>query len=133
MPALTLASGGYFDSGASAITVGTGWTLIGLIPVGNRRGRCAIELLVGVAALTNLKVTRGFSVGATHVDLAVDADLNQATTDIDGVIPIDPHLSAAGTRAQLLLNCDGVVEYAVYARSGGTATLRITGRLPREF
>lgn len=134
--ALTLADGGLFDSGA--VLVDSGFTLIGVIPVGYRRGRIGIDLLVAVAALTSLKVTRAVRSGghnnSEQVDLAVDAAVGTVTTEIPSCIPAsNPHLSIAGTRIQLILNADGVAEYGIYAKSGGTATLQLTGRLPKAF
>ena len=131
MTTLAIADGGeYLDSGV--ITVGTDWTLIGVVDVSNHPAcRLGVELAVEVAALTNLKVTRALLPDGTHVDLAVDADLNTATTEIQNILPANAYLATAFSTIQMMLNCDGVAEYGIYAKSGGTATVQMTGRVQR--
>jgi hypothetical protein len=62
-----------------------------------------------------------------------DADLNSATLKVQNCLPTNAYLATAGINIQLMLNCDGVAEYGIYAKSGGTATVQMTGRLPREY
>lgn len=135
---MTLAGGGAFSTGAVAIT--GSWTLVGIIPVGQRKGRVSILLVTAGASLTDLKITDSTAVGGhgtdgtgtNQDDLAVNADFDTPTFEIQSCRPVNPNVVGAGSRIRLNVNCDGPAELAIWAKGNG-ATITMSGQLPKEF
>jgi hypothetical protein len=123
-----------FASGAVTLNTTT-YTQVGFVTVANLNGRVGLRLTVAGQALTSLKITRSLVPGGheagTQKDLAVDADLDTATEEIQNCLPATAYTAAAGTVIEIVCNTDGVAEIGVYAKSNA-GTLALSGFLPKD-
>lgn len=114
-----------------AMVVAAAFTRIATFGVAGRRGRLGIRGKVTVAALTSMRLLRTMKPGNMDLDdytvLALDTDFATlaGTLEIQNVMPAAIHTTAAGAAFDLILNTDGVAEYALECKSGGTAQVAL--------
>ena len=115
------------DSGPVNVATGGGtWTLIGKILLGGVRKGALLQFTATIAALTHLKLTRAAVANGTHVDWIVDTAFGTATTELLSATSGLSTLSGA-TGIVKLDKLEGVQEIGVYAQSGGSAVLEVSG------
>jgi hypothetical protein len=126
-----------FDSDSVLITPAATWTQVGVVRVGHRTGYIGLVITTAVANVTAIKITRSLLTDGhddgLESDLAVDTDLNTATTEIVNCLPTVALPLSAGSQIDLKILADGTREIGVYAKSGGTATVRMRGTLPGKL
>jgi hypothetical protein len=125
------------DTGATTINDASNWIQVGGAPIVLGGGKLAalLTLICGAGgALAHFKLTRADTIGGTHVDWLVDADLNTATDEmldctVPGVSPPNIYQLAAGSKGQIKLEkLQGVAEIGVWAKKATTdTTLEVTG------
>lgn len=115
----------------NAVTLNTStYTEVAKFDVSGRKGYAVLELLVATQALTSLKITRAAVPSGTHVDLATDAELNTATTEIPYVSMSSAYTAAASSRIQIKVSCDDFSEIGVYAKSNAGTLQLVRANLP---
>jgi hypothetical protein len=120
---------GMFQTDPVAVP-GTGnWTRVLLLTLDPRRhsGRTVLTGLVGVAAITGLKVSRAATRDGQHVDIAVDADLDNANVEVQASFPASAFTTGAGGNFQLSLNNSGAAEWALWAKAASATTVQTSG------
>jgi hypothetical protein len=114
-----------------AVGAGEAHDRLFIMGVIGRRGRIGLRGKVEGAALTAMRLLRGMRAGAIadgdFTIVAEDADFATlaGTVEIQNVMPANPHETAAGNAFDLILNCDGVAEYALEVRAAGDGTVSV--------
>lgn len=120
---------GEFDTGAVAVAGTSTWVQVlrlELDPQVHTR-RTVLTGLVGGNAITGLKVTRAAVRGGVHVDVAVDADLDEPNVEVQAAFPASAYTTGAGGRFQITLNNCGVAEWGMWAKAASATTVQTNG------
>ena len=129
MPELQYLAANQFDSGEDPITVPSAFAEIATVNVEGKRGHVVFEGLVSTADLTGLRIVQHSSPASSARTLVEDAGLNSPPDKVTLVLPgLDAHLTPAGGFFWIEVRIDGAAKLGVWAKSGGTAGLRVRGR-----
>lgn len=117
------------------VVAAAGMTLIGALNVAGGGRYLGIQLAITIAAITGLKITRGLKAGdhdaGLQKDWIVGAALNTPTAYMPSNLPAASiETSAAGSIAQILLDCSGCAEIGIWAQSAGTAKVQLDAIFP---